>query len=581
MIDNDEKEPGLREYLAAARRRGRPAALVGITVFLLVAVVTLLWPTRFESSATILIEQQEIPQDMVRSTITSFADQRIQIVSQQVMTTANLLRIITRYDLYPRLVQTRAREVVIEEMREDISMDMISAEVVDPRSGRPTAATIAFTLSYRGSTPDLALKVTNELTSLFLQKNVESRSESASETSDFLTTEAARLNDEIRTLEQALSDFKAENVDRLPELSQLNLSLLDRSERELKDVERQLRTLSERRIHLASEVARLSGNTELFTENGERVYSPQDRLKFLESQLASLESLYSDKHPDVVRTRREIEGLLAALDEIAGQDAGTNQELAAMRAERESLGGRLAASHPDVRELDRQIAALGSRLGAEDSPESTDPSYLQLKAQLVAVQAEEQSLKTLRDELQARVIGYERKLAETPVVERDYMALQLDLDNARMKYRDLKAREMEAVLAQNMETDRKGERLTMIEPPLPPERPASPDRPLLILAGLFLGIAGGIGTIVIAESTDTTVRGRKLLEELVAMPALGLIPRIRTSDDARRQRLTLAAGGTAAVALLLIAALLVHLVIMPLDVLWYGAVRRLVPLQDM
>lgn len=575
MQEAEEKEPGLRDYLAAVRRRRGPATLVAVAVFLLATIITLLWPTKYESSATILIEQQEIPQDMVRSTITSFADQRIQIISQQVMTTANLLRIINEYNLYPRLVQTRAREVVIEEMRDDISMDMISAEVVDPRSGRPTSATIAFTLAYRGSTPDQALKVTNELTSLFLQKNLESRTALASETSDFLSSEASRLNDEIRALEEELSKFKAENVDRLPELNQLNLSLLDRSERELKDVERQLRALVDRRIYLASEVARLSSNSELFTEAGERIYSPRDRLKYLESQLATLESLYSEKHPDVVRTRREISGLRASLDELVDDGVTRNDELMALRAERETLVGSLSESHPDVRELDRKIAAAELRFTDGDGLENTDPSYLQLKTQLVAVRAEEQSLEKLRDELKGRVVEYERKLAETPLIERDYIALQLDLDNARAKYREVKAREMEAVLAENMETDRKGERLTMIEPPLPPEQPASPDRPLLILGALVLAIGSGIGTIALMESTDTTIRGRALLEELVAMPAIGLIPYISTQADQRRRRLRLLAGGTTAIAVVIGTAVLVHMLVVPLDVLWYATVRRL------
>lgn len=575
MQEAEEKEPGLRDYLAAVRRRRGPATLVAVAVFLLATIITLLWPTKYESSATILIEQQEIPQDMVRSTITSFADQRIQIISQQVMTTANLLRIINEYNLYPRLVQTRAREVVIEEMRDDISMDMISAEVVDPRSGRPTSATIAFTLAYRGSTPDQALKVTNELTSLFLQKNLESRTALASETSDFLSSEASRLNDEIRALEEELSKFKAENVDRLPELNQLNLSLLDRSERELKDVERQLRALVDRRIYLASEVARLSSNSELFTEAGERIYSPRDRLKYLESQLATLESLYSEKHPDVVRTRREISGLRSSLDELVDDGVTRNDELMALRAERETLVGSLSESHPDVRELDRKIAAAELRFTDGDGLENTDPSYLQLKTQLVAVRAEEQSLEKLRDELKGRVVEYERKLAETPLIERDYIALQLDLDNARAKYREVKAREMEAVLAENMETDRKGERLTMIEPPLPPEQPASPDRPLLILGALVLAIGSGIGTIALMESTDTTIRGRALLEELVAMPAIGLIPYISTQADQRRRRLRLLAGGTTAIAVVIGTAVLVHMLVVPLDVLWYATVRRL------
>jgi len=415
-----------------------------------------------------------------------------------------------------------------------------------------------------------------------------------SEDLDFLLLEPAPEFDWLPYLEKLLGVFEEYGVkcEALPRgsvekavraaeikdnsvLNQLNLSLLDRSERELQDVQRQLRALAERRIYLASEVARLSGNSELFTEDGERVYSPQDRLKYLEAQLATLEALYSERHPDVVRTRREIEGLSSSLQEMADETAGRSRELLALRAKRESLAGRLAESHPDIRDLDREIAATEMRLAEGVAQDSTDPTYLQLKAQLVAVQAEEQSLEQLRDELKARIIGYERKLAETPLIEKDYMALQLDLEGARLKYREVKAREMEAVLAENMETDRKGERLTMIEPPLPPEQPASPDRPLLMVAGLLLAIASGIGTVVVAEATDTTVRGREVLEELVAMPALGLIPRIQTRADVRRQRVGIAAGGATAVVAVIVVALLVHLLVMPLDVLWYAAVRRL------
>ena len=574
-MEETDKELGLRDYLDAfKRRRGRALIVAGI-VFVVVAVITMLWPAKYLSSATILLEQQEIPQEMVRSTITSFADQRIQIISQQVMTTANLLRIIQQYGLYPRMVNSRPREVVLEEMRGDISMDTISAEVVDPRSGRPTSATIAFTLSYRGRTPDQALKVANELTNLFLQKNVESRNELANEITAFLSSEARRLNEEIRTIEEALSEFKADNVDRLPELNQLNLSLLDRSERELADIDRQLRNLDERRIYLEAEATRLAGASELFSETGERIYSPQDRLKYLQSQLATVEALYSERHPDVIRIRREIDGLTAVLDQLPETGDERDEAVRALVAEREALSARISEGHPDIAELDRRIGGQAVVMELASSTESTDPSYVQIKAQLAAVLAERESLNNLRNEVLARVIGFEQRLAETPIIEKDYVALNLELENARQQYRAVKAREMEAVLAQNMESDRKGERLTLIEPPLPPEQPASPDRPLLLFAGAFLAVIAGAVAIVLAEATDVSIRRRETLEELTAMPTIGLIPVIRTAAEIRKKKLRIAVGGTAAVVAVLIATIVVHWMIIPIDVLWYSAFRRL------
>jgi len=573
-LDAEEKEPGLREHFDTLRRRKGRGLAVASVLFAMIVVVTMVWPTKYESSATILLEQQEIPQEMVRSTITSFADQRIQIISQQVMTTANLLRIIEKYDLYPRMVRSRPREVVLEEMRDDISMNMISAEVVDPRSGRPTSATIAFTLGYRGRSPDQALKVANELTNLYLQKNVESRTSVANEITDFLSGEADRLSGEIRTLEEYLSAFKAENVNRLPELNQLNLSLLDRSERELADIDRQLRTLDERRIFLESESARLNGPSTIYSESGERMYSPQDRLKYLESELATLEALYSDRHPDVLRTRREIEGLKASLAEIPGQGEEAD-DTRSLLAERSALNGRLSEEHPEIEQLDRRISGRASFGDENSDDESTDPSYVQVKAQLAAVLSEQSSLRQLREQTRARVVDIERRLAESPIIEKDYVALNLELDNARAKYRDVKAREMEAMLAQNMESDRKGERLTLIEPPLPPEQPASPDRPLLILSGFFLSFFGGGIAIVLAEAADESIRTRRSFEDLIALPTMGLIPFIETDVDVQKRRKKLCVAGAAAVAALILVATIVHLVIIPIDVLWYSALRRL------
>ena len=112
-----------------------------------------------------------MPQELVRSTVTSYADERVQVISKRVMTTETLLNIIRRYDLYPKDRAKETREALLGRMRKDIGLKMISADVIDPRSGRPTSATIAFEVSYISRSPDLAAKVANELTTLYLNEN--------------------------------------------------------------------------------------------------------------------------------------------------------------------------------------------------------------------------------------------------------------------------------------------------------------------------------------------------------------------------------------------------------------------------
>ena len=224
---------GLPERLRAYwRRRGIFIATTSVLLVATVALALLLPPT-YRSGATILIEQQEIPQDLVRSAISSFADQRVQVISQRVMTTQNLLSLIERYNLYPDIRQSKPREVLLLQMREDIALRMISADVIDPRSGRPTQATIAFSISYQNRSPELALKVANDLTSLYLNENLTSRTQMAEQTSAFFSEEAARQQARIVELDKALAVFKQKHQDRLPELSQLNMQVSDRTELEL------------------------------------------------------------------------------------------------------------------------------------------------------------------------------------------------------------------------------------------------------------------------------------------------------------------------------------------------------------
>ena len=194
-VDAPEQGRSLLEHAAVLRRRRCAFAVCALLVLAVAVALALLLPSRYRSQATILIEQQEIPQEMVRSTVTSFADQRIQLISQRVMTSANLLEVMRRYDLFDEERRTLGTEHVVELMRDSIEFSMVSAEVVDPRSGRPTEATIAFTVAFESDTPRRAQAVANELASLYLNENLKTRTRLAADASDFLAEESQRLSE--------------------------------------------------------------------------------------------------------------------------------------------------------------------------------------------------------------------------------------------------------------------------------------------------------------------------------------------------------------------------------------------------
>src|SRR5580658_6426410 len=201
MNSNSDKPQGVQVYARIAWRRRKSLLLgfgIGLTAALLLAF---LLPAHYRSSGTVLIEQQEMPTDMVKSTVTSYADQRVQVISKRVMTTATLLDIIKRYNLYPREAARDTREALLKKMREDIGLKMISADVIDPRSGRPTSANIAFEVYYTSHSPDLAARVANELTTLYLNENLTNRTKLAHDATEFLQGEGDRINTQIVDLQ--------------------------------------------------------------------------------------------------------------------------------------------------------------------------------------------------------------------------------------------------------------------------------------------------------------------------------------------------------------------------------------------
>ncbi|HEU4779756.1 MAG TPA: hypothetical protein VFS58_07715 [Steroidobacteraceae bacterium] len=580
----DDKPPlSLSDLVESVRRRWRLLSGVFAGALLLTIVLALFIPPTFRSTGTILIEQQEVPQDLVRSTVTSYADQRIQVISQRVMTTQNLLEIVRRHDLYPAMLKRESRERIIEEIRDDIDFEMLSADVIDPRSGVPRKATIAFTVSYEHPSPDLAMKVANELTTLYLNENLTSRARLAQDTSVFLTVEGDRLQKQITELEDKLAKFKQENVEQLPELTQLNMQLLDRTEQELRNAETELRSLSQQRTFLEAQLTQIKPNSMYLSDTGERIMSPADRLKMLRSELAGARARYAPDHPDIPRLEREVAGLEG--DSGNGAGADRNEILRQLEQERGELAlarEKYAPEHPDVVRLERSVVGLERELAAVPAKRTPrlnegadNPAYIQLSAQLEASINDQQALRGKIAALKGTALDYQRKISISPSIEQKYRELSRDYESAQLRYREVRAKQMEAQLAENLETDRKGERFSLIEPPLSPEEPASPNRIAILVLGLILSMALAAGTVAIAETLDSSIRGRRDVMDILKAPPLALIPRIVTGEEIRAatRRLKFAAAGSAMAGIAAIT--LVHFLYRPLDTLWFVFMRRL------
>ena len=565
----------LQDYIFAIKKRKAGVLAIFFTVLIISVLVAYLLPPKFKSTATILIEQQEIPQELVMSTVTSYAAERIKVIEARVMSRANLMDIVDKYDLYPDERKVDTTEEIIARITDDIKLDIISAEVVDPRTGRPSTATIAFSLSYVSESPSSAQRVANELTSLYLNENLKNRTQKAEDTSTFFAQETDRLLGLISDLEQELAEFKQENADLLPELQDMNMQILQRKETELSALERRLVTLEDKKFYLAGQLAQIDpGNP--------NILSPQTRLKALEVEYSSVSSRYAADHPDVIRLKSEID----TLRQQTGQSADPGfmaDQLKLARTKLTALKEKYTPDHPDVLRAQEEVSRIEAALTElNNRPEDQvyeatpdNPAYITLQAQLASTEGEIKSVKQQQLDITKDIEKLESDLLNAPLIEKEYRSLARAYDDASREYAETRAKQARADSAKTLETEKKGERFTLVDPAALPEQPFSPNRPAIMLMGFIFSITSGLGFAVVANAISGTVHGARSLGQLVGVAPLAIIPyQLNDGDTQRRKRYkkrTILAGIMAIITGLL----LIHFLISPLDVLWYRILRKL------
>jgi polysaccharide biosynthesis transport protein len=491
--DSDRPAEGLdlAAQIEAVRRRIWPMVAAFATVLAIAIAAALLWPPTYRSMGTILIEQQEVPLDFVRSAVTSFADERVQVISQRVMTSTNLLGIIEKHNLYVGEREDMTRDQLVERMRDNVQLEMISADVVDPRGGGARKATIAFAVGFESDSPETASRVANDLVTLFLQKNIETRTQLAAGTTTFLAEEAEKLRVRIAEIEQGIAEFKARNYDRLPEFAQSNTQMLQGAIQEARDLDSRMQALNQQIGFLDAQLAQIEPRMPAVTESGQTIMSPGVRLRALREQYVAQLALYTPKHPSVASLKREIYGLelqtggANAAIELLGRIEQGYTDLAAARNRSPADEAEIARIEVSVGEVVNQYKNQPIRGGRDVSSTvgADNPAYVSLQAQRQNAITERSVLAARRGELAARIADLERRQLETPAVEADYSALQRELQSEQAKFGDVRQKLLDAQLAQNLEIEQKGERFTLIEPPLQPQEPVKPNRPAIFALG--------------------------------------------------------------------------------------------------
>ena len=461
------KQLQLEDYIEIVLRR-KWFVIIPFVVSIIGIIVTLLIvPRSYKSTTMILVEHQKVPESYVNPTVTADINERLNTITQQVMSRTRLESIINEFGLYNKEKSNIANEELVGMMRGNIEIDI--------KGGGRGERTSAFSISYVGSNPETVMHVTNRLASLFIEENLKVREQQAEGTTEFLDSQMQGLKAALETHEMQIKLYKEKYMGELPSQTEATLRTLDRLQMERKIINDELSSAEERKNMIQSQLAE-TRSQEITTEK--TIKDPQVRkILELEGELTRLSSSYTDKYPDIVRIKREI-------SEIKAQ--------------------------------------IKTAKGAE--PEENNINIL--SKQLVTVNKEIVKLKEEQENIARRVSVLQGRIERIPARELQIAALMRDYENTNKNYQSLLNKKLDAQLAENLEKRQKGEQFKILDPANLPVKPFKPDPKKIVLMGIVLGAGAGAGLVVLLEVIDASFRKPDDVYAAIGIPVLASLPRI-------------------------------------------------------
>lgn len=508
-----ESDIDIRSYLLVLRRRYLYLLLPAALLFTCAVLVAYKLPKLFESSATILVESQQIPTDLASPTVTANADERIHVIEQRLLARDNLLQVASKFNLYNYSAGQQSPTTIVELMRKAIDIQQID---VNSRTSRRDGGVIGFTVAFEYSDPVVTAHVTSELVQSILSQNIESRLSRATETSNFFKQQLKSLEQKLLDTENKIAAFKTKNESALPE------------------------TLDARRLQLSQLTAQISDLDQKILQeaSGDPTYTLAGG-RTLEQLTYTLQAKKVTLKADQERRRQ--------LAPLADKGFVPRNKIT-------DLDRDIAVAQIDIAATQAQIAATGG------SPEGSN---------LVSL------LKSQREGLQKQVDALADGIQRTPVVEVELNSLNRDYENLQTEYKQAQAKLADALTGERLEQDRQAERFEVLEQPTVPDQPTKPNRPKIILAGSFGGIAAGAAFVVILELLDNSIRTTTDLEKYLKLRPIAVIPYVTTRAELRRRNYSLLALALVALVVASIGLALIHIYYLPLDLIMQRAGEKL------
>jgi polysaccharide chain length determinant protein (PEP-CTERM system associated) len=503
---NTEKSLDIHDYTEILLRRIW-YIVIPFTVVLAAAILyAFSLPKMYRATTLVLVTPQKVPENFVRPTVTSRIEDRLQSISQEIMSRTRLEQVIAEFKLYAEQAKSLSREEIIELMRKNIEVELKGKEGF-------------FTISYTGRDPKMVTMVTNKLASLFIEENLKLREQQAQGTSDFLTVELNAMRAKLEEQEKTITNFKRQHITELPEQREANLKILEQLQLQSQKINDNLKAAQDRKVIVQKQLSdmkiqmalgRPSGNPENSKEevsaeaaesgapqpvppNRMGLSYDETRLIQARNHLSELKSKYTERHPDIVRAEKYVADLEKKIEKKKARGMGEDTSM-------------------------KELAVLSPSLVA---------SFKAMENQLIATELEMKRLQEEDAKAKARIAGFQTRIENTPIRELAMTNLARDYQNTKESYQTLLKKSEEAQQAENLERRQKGEQFKVIDPARIPEKPIQGKILRILLFGLLAGMGSGLGMALAREQMDRSFRDAEDLEATMEFKVLGNIPKIQ------------------------------------------------------
>jgi succinoglycan biosynthesis transport protein ExoP len=499
----------------------RKFLVLGFWLVLTAAVIVIVarLPAVYQAEALILVDSQKIPDKFVSSTVNSDLQDRITTISQQILSSTGLKKVIDDFRLYPVERKTLFEEELLEKMRKDIGIKLEPGY----NKNRPGA----FRISFQGPDPASVAQVANRLANLFIEENLRTREVQAQGTSEFIDAQLQEAKKTLDEQEKAVTEYKLQHNGELPQQENSISSVLARLQVELATNRDAINRTQQNKVMVENSLSTTEASlSALSAAIAVRNSSPQNLAVFAgagqgfvsvgkkpsEVRKAELEDLlkqFAPLHPQVRRMEREIARLEAneAIQESAAAVAAAAAAASNTSSKADSSAPFRAGNVTDA----LNMAQVNERIST-------------LKAQLSLTDKDLEFRKAEHDRIVRDMTSSEARLSRLPIREQEMARITRDYEMSKVNYRSLLDKRLAAVMATDMEHRQKSERFNLLDAARTPGRPQKPNRELLDAAGALAGLAFGIFIAFALELRRDVILGEWELPSDVVI--LGRLPNI-------------------------------------------------------